>query len=137
MPLLAGLGPLGVPELVIIAFIIVLIFGVGRLPEVGGAVGKGIREFRKATKDGADGDSSKADETPSAGASPASTLNSMPVSPAPSEPVAPSASEPAAASADTTATSGETRFCSECGARNARSAKFCAECGNPMAAMAR
>lgn len=49
--LAAGIGPLGVPELIIIAFIVVLIFGVGRLPEVGGAVGKGIREFRKATKD--------------------------------------------------------------------------------------
>ena len=51
MPLLAGLGPLGLPELLIIAFIVVLIFGVGRLPDVGGAVGKSIREFRKATKD--------------------------------------------------------------------------------------
>ncbi len=51
MPLLAGLGPLGVPELLIIAFVVVLIFGVGRLPEVGGALGKGIREFRHATKD--------------------------------------------------------------------------------------
>ena len=51
MPLLAGLGPLGVPELIIIAFIVVLVFGVGRLPEVGGALGKGIREFRKSTKD--------------------------------------------------------------------------------------
>ncbi|HEY8172597.1 MAG TPA: twin-arginine translocase TatA/TatE family subunit, partial [Dehalococcoidia bacterium] len=61
MPLLAGLGPLGVPELLIIAFIVVLIFGVGRLPEVGGAVGKGIREFRKNTKD--------EDETPPVDAS--------------------------------------------------------------------
>lgn len=51
MPLLAGLGPLGVPELLIIAFIVILVFGVGRLPEVGGALGKGIREFRKSTKD--------------------------------------------------------------------------------------
>ncbi|TAK54579.1 MAG: twin-arginine translocase TatA/TatE family subunit [Dehalococcoidia bacterium] len=51
MPLLAGLGPLGVPELLIIAFVVILIFGVGRLPEVGGALGKGIREFRKSTKD--------------------------------------------------------------------------------------
>ncbi len=51
MPLLAGLGPLGVPELLILAFIVILIFGVGRLPEVGGALGKGIREFRKSTKD--------------------------------------------------------------------------------------
>ena len=30
MPLLAGIGPLGVPELLIIAFIILLVFGVGR-----------------------------------------------------------------------------------------------------------
>jgi sec-independent protein translocase protein TatA len=51
MPLLAGLGPLGVPELLIIAFIVILVFGVGRLPEVGGALGKGIREFRKSTRD--------------------------------------------------------------------------------------
>jgi sec-independent protein translocase protein TatA len=59
MPLLAGLGPLGVPELLIIAFVVILIFGVGRLPEVGGALGKGIREFRHATKD----DDGKKDET--------------------------------------------------------------------------
>lgn len=49
--LLAGLGPLGVPELLIIAFIVILVFGVGRLPEVGGALGRGIREFRRASKD--------------------------------------------------------------------------------------
>ena len=57
MQLLAGIGPLGLPELAVIAFIILLVFGVGRLPEVGGAVGKGIREFRKATKDDAPSDS--------------------------------------------------------------------------------
>ena len=66
MPLLApGIGPLGIPELLIIAFIVVLIFGVGRLPEVGGAVGKSIKEFRKSTKDD-DGD-----ETVSNSATPA------------------------------------------------------------------
>lgn len=41
-----GLGPLGFPELMIILVIVVLIFGVGKLPEVGGALGKGIKEFR-------------------------------------------------------------------------------------------
>jgi sec-independent protein translocase protein TatA len=50
MPLLAGIGPLGVPELLIIAFIILLIFGVGRLPEVFGGLGKGIKEFRKESQ---------------------------------------------------------------------------------------
>jgi sec-independent protein translocase protein TatA len=42
------LPTLGVPELIIILVIIVIIFGVGRLPEIGGAIGKGIREFRTA-----------------------------------------------------------------------------------------
>jgi len=42
---------LGVPELLIILVIIVVIFGVGRLPEIGGALGKSIREFKSATAD--------------------------------------------------------------------------------------
>ena len=46
-------GRLGGWELVIILAIILIIFGVGKLPQVGGAIGKGIREFRKA-KSGAD-----------------------------------------------------------------------------------
>jgi sec-independent protein translocase protein TatA len=48
-----GLGPLGIPELVIILFIIVLIFGATRLPEIGRGIGKGIRNFKEATKEGA------------------------------------------------------------------------------------
>jgi len=39
---------LGVPELVIILVVALLIFGPGRLPEIGGAIGRGIRDFRKA-----------------------------------------------------------------------------------------
>lgn len=39
---------LGMPELLIILVIIVIIFGVGRLGEIGGALGRGIREFRRA-----------------------------------------------------------------------------------------
>lgn len=40
---------LGVPELVIILVIVVVVFGVGKLGDVGGALGKGIREFKKAS----------------------------------------------------------------------------------------
>ena len=40
------LGPF---ELIIVLVIVVIIFGVGRLPEIGGAVGKAISEFREAT----------------------------------------------------------------------------------------
>ena len=39
---------LGVPELLILLLIVVIFFGVGRLPELGGAIGKSIREFRQA-----------------------------------------------------------------------------------------
>ena len=38
----------GTPELLVILVIVVLIFGVGKLPEVGAGIGKAIREFRKA-----------------------------------------------------------------------------------------
>ncbi len=41
----------GPTELILILVIIVIFFGVGRLPEVFGAVGKGLREFRKAAED--------------------------------------------------------------------------------------
>lgn len=41
---------LGAPELLIILVIVVLIFGVGKLPEVGAALGKAIRGFREATE---------------------------------------------------------------------------------------
>jgi sec-independent protein translocase protein TatA len=44
-----NLGPL---ELIIILVIIIIIFGVGKLPQIGGALGRGINEFRQATREG-------------------------------------------------------------------------------------
>lgn len=41
-------GPL---EIGLILVIVLIIFGVGKLPQVGGAIGKGLREFRKASHD--------------------------------------------------------------------------------------
>ncbi len=38
------IGPM---ELVLVLLIVVIVFGVGRLPEVGSALGKGIRDFKK------------------------------------------------------------------------------------------
>ncbi len=40
---------LGVPELLIILVIVLVVFGASRLTEIMGALGKGVREFRKAT----------------------------------------------------------------------------------------
>lgn len=37
----------GLPELIIILVILLMIFGAGRLPQVGSAVGKAFREFRR------------------------------------------------------------------------------------------
>lgn len=42
-----GLGP---TELVIVLVIILVIFGAGKLPQVFGSMGKGIREFREASE---------------------------------------------------------------------------------------
>ncbi|HEX7415914.1 MAG TPA: twin-arginine translocase TatA/TatE family subunit [Smithellaceae bacterium] len=39
---------IGMPELLIILVIILIIFGVGKLPEIGSALGKGIRNFKKS-----------------------------------------------------------------------------------------
>ena len=41
---------LGMPELVVILVIIVIIFGAGKLPEIGSGIGKGIKNFKEATK---------------------------------------------------------------------------------------
>ena len=42
---------IGMPELIIILVIILIIFGAGKLPEIGGGIGKGIQNFKKATKE--------------------------------------------------------------------------------------
>ena len=43
-----SLGPM---ELVLILAIVVLLFGAGKIPEIGGAVGKSIKEFRSSMKE--------------------------------------------------------------------------------------
>ena len=48
----AFLPSLGLPELLIVLFIVILVFGASRLPELGKGIGKGIRNFKDATKDG-------------------------------------------------------------------------------------
>ena len=82
---------LGVPELLIIAFIVVLLFGPGKAADLGSSLGKGIREFRKASQE---------------------------VGEAPSPPPQPQLNA-AAASACTScgaATASRQRFCTNCGA---------------------
>jgi sec-independent protein translocase protein TatA len=97
----------GVPELLIIAAIVLLVFGPGKAADLGASLGKGIREFRKATKE----------EDPVA-------------TPA----VLASASGPSTASGELAAgvTATGDRYCTECGQPAARSQKFCTNCGTSL-----
>ena len=45
------MGRIGLPEIIFILLIIVLLFGAKKLPEIGSALGKALREFKKAGKD--------------------------------------------------------------------------------------
>lgn len=58
-----GFGSLSGGEIVILLLIVLLVFGANRLPDAGKAVGKGLREFKRALSDA---ESSIRDDTPSA-----------------------------------------------------------------------
>jgi sec-independent protein translocase protein TatA len=49
-------GGLGGWEWIIILVIVIIIFGVGKLPEIGGALGRSIREFRESSQNKTEGD---------------------------------------------------------------------------------
>ena len=52
-------GPL---EVVVILTVVLLLFGAKRLPEIGRALGEGIREFKKAVREGSEGSSNETNE---------------------------------------------------------------------------
>jgi sec-independent protein translocase protein TatA len=45
---------IGMPELLIILVIILVIFGAGKLPQIGSALGKGINSFKKSVSENSD-----------------------------------------------------------------------------------
>jgi sec-independent protein translocase protein TatA len=109
---------LGPWELIVILLIVVVIFGAGRLSEVGGAVGKSIREFRKAT----DGDQQAAPH-----ATPAPPIAAAPPAQPLSTSAAPTSTAPAAGTA-ATATMTENK-CPSCATVNPADQAFCGQCG--------
>jgi len=48
------MGSIGLPEMLVVLLIAILIFGAGRLPEIGRGIGKGIRNFKDAVREGKD-----------------------------------------------------------------------------------
>jgi sec-independent protein translocase protein TatA len=49
---------IGMPEFLVILVIIFIIFGAGKLPEIGTALGRGIKSFKKATNEPSEIDAS-------------------------------------------------------------------------------
>jgi sec-independent protein translocase protein TatA len=102
---------LGPWELVIILLIVVVIFGAGRLAEIGGAVGKSVREFRSATTDQ---DKDKA----------AATTTAAATTVAPVPPAASVAAVPTAPPAE--------NKCPSCATVNPVGQVFCGQCGSKL-----
>lgn len=86
MPFINGIGA---PELIIILIIALIVVGPGKLPDVGSALGRSIREFRKAASDVRDA------SDPNAAPAPAPVAPAAPAEPAPAA-EAPAESEPGA-----------------------------------------
>jgi sec-independent protein translocase protein TatA len=104
-----GLGALQPAHLIVILVIVLLIFGPGKLPELGKAMGDGLRELKKATS----GDEHKDAATTTA------TLTPPVVPAAPVTPVTPIGVAPAMAS----------RACPSCRGAVPVGDKFCGNCG--------
>jgi sec-independent protein translocase protein TatA len=104
---------LGPWELVIILLIVVVIFGAGRLAEIGGAVGKSVREFRSATND-----PDKDKQAAAAATSQTSAGTAAPVA---------TTTAPAA----TPASSVENK-CPSCATVNPAGQVFCGQCGTKL-----
>jgi len=96
-----GLGPM---ELVIILLVLVMLFGATRLADIGGSLGKGIKEFRKEI-------AADDDEKPAQSA----------------------AAEPTASSNGGAETVPAVK-CPSCGALNTVGSKFCSQCSASIAA---
>lgn len=104
-----GVGALQPGHLIVILVIVLLIFGPGKLPELGKAMGDGLRELKKATS----GDQEK--ETSAAASTAAAS--------APTATVTPIASA--------------TRTCPSCRGSVAVGDKFCGNCGASMEQVSR
>jgi sec-independent protein translocase protein TatA len=97
---LCAMPNIGPVELIIVLVIALLVIGPGKLPDVGSALGKSIREFRKAATDVQD--SVKLDAPPAATPAPVAPapVASAPVAPAPVASVPAPAPAPAAEAAE-------------------------------------
>jgi sec-independent protein translocase protein TatA len=105
-----GLGALQPGHLLVILAIVLVIFGPGKLGDIGKALGNGVRELKKGADLGGDGSASHGT---------AATISPSVTSAAPSAPTA----------------NGVRRPCPKCRAAVPASDRFCGECGSAIAAI--
>ncbi len=120
-----GLGALQPAHLIVILVIVLLIFGPGKLPELGRAMGDGLRELKKATGGDDHKDATTATATLAAPATPASPVASA-------SPLVGSASPVGSATAVTPIGAAPTmasRACPSCRGAVPVGDKFCGNCG--------
>lgn len=103
-------------HLIIILVIVLIVFGPRRLPEIGGAVGKSIREFRKSTHEMTKDFTDSVDDIKR----PIDEIRQSPMD-----------ARRASSSSATAVESG--RVCPKCSAGNGSSSKFCGACGGQLA----
>jgi sec-independent protein translocase protein TatA len=58
------MGSIGAPELIVIALIALLLFGAGRIADIGKGLGQGIKNFKQGLKDADSDDADEEDEKP-------------------------------------------------------------------------
>ena len=114
-----GLGALQPGHLIVILVIVLLIFGPGKLPELGKAMGDGLRELKKATG---------GEEHKDAALSPASTTATA-VAPPPAPAAAPAPMTGSTVTPIGAAPTMATRACPSCRGAVPVGDKFCGNCG--------
>ena len=124
------MGALQPWHLIVILVIVLVVFGPGKLPELGKALGEGMRELKRATKDE---NAAPATTTATAGATTATPAAPAPVAPAPAAPATNGATATMVAPASVAVATAETK-CSRCQTAVAPGTRFCGSCGAPLTA---
>jgi sec-independent protein translocase protein TatA len=113
-------------HLIVLLVVILIVFGAGKLPGVGAALGQSVREFKKAT---VEDDNQSAAAKASVPSTCAKCSTAIPAGaqfcPACGSPVQTQIPAEAVSSAATAS-------CPSCGAKNVAGARFCAQCGSNM-----
>jgi len=114
------MGNLGVPELLIIAFLVLIFFGSKKIPEIAQGMGKGIKEFRKAARE-IQNDSEDNDTAVLTARKASATCFYC------KSPIVPDAKF-----CPTCGKSLEAPVCSKCGTKNKLGDRFCGNCGTSL-----